>query len=557
MTSIPSVMMKMILNSVQVAMVVLVGVVLTVVGVQRFVKMFRDATRGMHMVALIPGLVGSIVVPKLLDIVLVVPYVQISLGVQIYLLSMGERFIQMRLVMVISFLSLVMQIQFLSICGVFCLRVVWTFPVSMVMIFVASHVWTSSPVFLKVVPSFLRNLPVQLLYLSLVVTLPVVTLVVQFFFLGLVVLIVGVQIYVLSRVVRVLLLVDLMIVMLSLYTLVGIVEVLYLTMVPLSGPGPWEPLLRGCHSTTCRRFFDVLVFCLLRVTLSLKLGLQLRPFHLCRRSPLYLKWRLAQELSRRLLVRRPWYAEMKRESFVDAAAVGILGTPLALANSGPDAAAGLLLGAAAGAVYHLLLQWDVDALAPGRTPFDVLNPLRVARFLLPVLLAAALCLQAAISVGPDAWLAGLRWEPGANFVGFLQAKALSAALLGYVAATSSLQLRGVARAVPEARTLVKALPGSVGVALKEEYDGKRERRKASSGPPVREVPVLLVSGPRGCGKSTLVRQLAEGPRCAFHGARLGHDRPRPGRRGHGRQADTPGRGRGAISTRSRSLAAWL
>jgi len=106
----------------------------------------------------------------------------------------------------------------------------------------------------------------------------------------------------------------------------------------------------------------------------------------------------------------------------------------------------------------------------------------------------------------------LRWEPGANFVGFLQAKALSAALLGYVAATSSLQLRGVARAVPEARTLVKALPGSVGVALKvkEEYDGKRERRKASSGPPVREVPVLLVSGPRGCGKSTLVRQLAEG-----------------------------------------------
>lgn len=209
------------------------------------------------------------------------------------------------------------------------------------------------------------------------------------------------------------------------------------------------------------------------------------------------------------------YQDMKRESFIDTVAVGILGAPLVFFNSGPEAASGLALGVTFGALYHLLLQRDVDALAPGNTPFDLFNPLRIIRFLLPVLLTGALCASSALSMGMDAWLAGLSWDPESNFKGFLAAKGLNAALLGYIVSTASVSLRGIARNIPEVGTLVKAAPGSVGVAmkLKDDYDAKRSARNPAETPgvlPVRQVPVLLVSGPRGCGKSTLVRRLMAG-----------------------------------------------
>ncbi|CAE8615726.1 unnamed protein product [Polarella glacialis] len=213
----------------------------------------------------------------------------------------------------------------------------------------------------------------------------------------------------------------------------------------------------------------------------------------------------------RRAMRAEEYAKMKRQSLLDAAIVGAIGSLLVGLNSGPTAAAGFVVGIAFVTVYLLLLQRDVDSLSPGNTPFDLLNPLRILRFLLPLILVLVLGLQSSFTLGFDTWLDGLRWEPGANFTGFVTSPpALFSALLGYSLATLTLPLRGLADSAPEVRTLVKAVPGSLGVALRltDEADS-RKGESSEENHPVEVVPVLLVTGPRGCGKTTLANQLRQ------------------------------------------------
>jgi len=172
------------------------------------------------------------------------------------------------------------------------------------------------------------------------------------------------------------------------------------------------------------------------------------------------------------------------------------------------------LGAAAGAVYLLLLQTDVDRLGKQgtATPLDMLNPYRILRLFVPLGLVVALGAQEALSspVGLDAWLSNVRWEPGSNFLGVVSAPALYAGLLGYILSVLALQVRGLSRAVPEVKDLVQAVPGSLGIAAKlsdeaeEKMKAKEAARKKKTAKPL---PVLLVSGPRGCGKSSLVSSL--------------------------------------------------
>lgn len=56
----------------------------------------------------------------------------------------------------------------------------------------------------------------------------------------------------------------------------------------------------------------------------------------------------------------------------------------------------------------------------------------------------------------------MTWQPGVNFTGVVAASSLLGALLGYVATSAVLPLRGLAETLPEARQLVKAVPGSLG-----------------------------------------------------------------------------------------------
>lgn len=221
----------------------------------------------------------------------------------------------------------------------------------------------------------------------------------------------------------------------------------------------------------------------------------------------------AEVLARRA-ARIAEYDELKKQAQGDAAVVGAVGALITLLSAGSDAAAGFVLGSAAAVVYLKLLMLDVDRLGVNGGPFDVLNPLRLARLLVPVLLVVALCSQAIATLGFDQWLAGIRWEPGLNIVNAVTSPAvLYASMLGFLSGSAPLRLRALVRDGPGAKDVFQLLPGSLGVAAKL-ADGQQKQRGSAGAimetapqqPPV-VVSVLIISGPRNCGKTTLVQRL--------------------------------------------------
>ena len=88
---------------------------------------------------------------------------------------------------------------------------------------------------------------------------------------------------------------------------------------------------------------------------------------------------------------------------MDAAAVGVLGALLSYVNNGEAAAEGWVVGAVFGIFYLLLLQQDVSVITMEVNPFNLTNPWRVLRFLLPFTLVAGLGLQHATEIGLEEW----------------------------------------------------------------------------------------------------------------------------------------------------------
>ncbi|CAK9086442.1 Guanylate kinase (GMP kinase) [Durusdinium trenchii] len=197
------------------------------------------------------------------------------------------------------------------------------------------------------------------------------------------------------------------------------------------------------------------------------------------------------------------YERMKRQSLLDAGAVGLLGALLAYANNGSAASEGWLVGAVFGTIYLVLLYQDVSVITVDSNPFSFTNPLRILRFLLPFGMVVALGLQHASIIGLEEWWQKVSWEPGVNFTGVVSSPAmLFGALLAYASVSAVLPLRGLVETLPEARTLMKAVPGSLGVALQ-----LADAKEKDDTEDVEVVPVLLITGPRGCGKSTLAKEL--------------------------------------------------
>ena len=198
---------------------------------------------------------------------------------------------------------------------------------------------------------------------------------------------------------------------------------------------------------------------------------------------------------------------MKRQSLLDAAAVGLLGALLVFANNGGEASEGWLFGAIFGTIYLVLLCQDVRVITVESNSFNLTNPFRIIRFLLPLTMVLALGLQHASSIGLDQWWQNITWEPGVNFTNVVSSpKMLFAALLSYASVTAVLPIRAFFEALPEARTLVKALPGSLGVAVDLAEKAKKPGEPVVEEEPVKVIPVLLITGPRGCGKSTLAKE---------------------------------------------------
>ena len=97
------------------------------------------------------------------------------------------------------------------------------------------------------------------------------------------------------------------------------------------------------------------------------------------------------------------FERTKQQSLLDAAAVALLGALLLYANNGPESSEGWLLGAVFGLLYLILLQRDVATITVESNPFNLTNPFRILRFLLPFALVVALGLQHASSVGLEEW----------------------------------------------------------------------------------------------------------------------------------------------------------
>ncbi|KAL3774146.1 hypothetical protein ACHAW5_010600 [Stephanodiscus triporus] len=199
------------------------------------------------------------------------------------------------------------------------------------------------------------------------------------------------------------------------------------------------------------------------------------------------------------------YASIKLSLLRYAAISGLGGTVLVDLLRGPDLAAIYAAGAAAGVGYLYLLGIKTDTVGGADAKFG--SGVSNVRFLLPV---AVLVAVAVVNVagGDDANPVS---SPGTFSV--VTPGQFGAAMIGFLTYRAPLFASQLAPVVSE--SLVDILPGSAAMAVRLASDAKRGGGGADLPPsptPPRDddlVTVLLVSGPEGTGKTTLVNRLLE------------------------------------------------
>jgi hypothetical protein len=197
------------------------------------------------------------------------------------------------------------------------------------------------------------------------------------------------------------------------------------------------------------------------------------------------------------------YATIKLSLLRDAAIAGLAGTVFVDLFRGPDLAAIYAAGAAAGVGYLYFLGIKTDTVGGADAKFG--SNVSNVRFLLPV---AVLVAVASMNVmGGDA---NPVTSPGTFSI--VTPGQFGAAMIGFLTYRVPLFASQLAPVVSE--SLVDILPGSAAMAVRLASDAKkREGADLPSSPtPPRDedlVTILLVSGPEGTGKTTLVNRLLE------------------------------------------------
>ena len=206
------------------------------------------------------------------------------------------------------------------------------------------------------------------------------------------------------------------------------------------------------------------------------------------------------------------YDALKARLLRESAIVGAVGTLAAYVALGADVSGTFAAGAATGIAYVFLLGIETDSIGSAEPPPKAVALAASGRLALPALLMALLASQRSLA--------------GSGFVPFssLSKEGFAAATLGFLSYKAPLLARQIARALKELESEDAQAPvgaggmqgGGLGLALRMARDqqkrraNKEEQAAAALMKKEAENPrQLLICGPSGVGKSTLVSRLIE------------------------------------------------
>ncbi|KAL7464670.1 hypothetical protein ACHAXS_005003 [Conticribra weissflogii] len=195
------------------------------------------------------------------------------------------------------------------------------------------------------------------------------------------------------------------------------------------------------------------------------------------------------------------YGRIKFELLRNAAIAGAAGTIFADLFRGTEDAVIYAAGALAGVAYLFFLGIKTDTVGSADTKLG--SNVSNLRFVFPVLVLTGVALKNAMSgdVNPVS-------SPG--LFSTVTPEQFGAAMIGFLTYRVPLFVSQLAPVLSESAT--DMIPGSAGVAMRMAADAKQRGIDVSSldtRPGDDLVPVLLVSGPEGTGKTTLVKKLLE------------------------------------------------
>ena len=208
------------------------------------------------------------------------------------------------------------------------------------------------------------------------------------------------------------------------------------------------------------------------------------------------------------------YDELKQGLLLEAAILGVAGAAVSFPLYGAETSLAFGVGAATGCAYVLLLSKEADAYGKDEPMGKLVAALVGGRLGLPVVLFAFLATRQ---------LAGGHGEFGSFSV--LPKEEFAAGALGFLSYKLPLFVRNIGKALqelatnPDAETPIEvgAMPtGSLGVAIKLAQNRVNAAKRAvdaaqggagDAGAPVAQAAMVVLCGPSGVGKSTLIARL--------------------------------------------------